>query len=92
MALSASTAAAAAGIPQPGTRGSPPATARVIRSDTSGVWATPLGADTRHPYGPCRGAHRRDALGELEQLPVGTLVLLVLTDDGPWVAGWEETA
>lgn len=80
----------------------PPVTGRVVRSDASGVWATPLDGDTRHPIGPCRGArrpvfestgagdaaHRHDTL---EQLPVGVLVLLVFTDDGPWVAGWEES-
>lgn len=79
----------------------PPVTARVVRSDTTGVWCVPLGADTRHPVGPCRGAtrpvhdlagagdtaHRHD---RLEQLPAGTLVLLVFTADRPWVAAWEE--
>jgi hypothetical protein len=32
-------------------------------------------------------AHRHD---HVEQLPVGMVVLLVHTDDGPWVAAWEE--
>lgn len=79
----------------------PPATARVVRSDTSGVWVAPVGGDTRHPIGPCRGATRRvfelAGAGDLahrhdhvEQLPVGMVVLLVHTDDGPWVAAWEE--
>jgi hypothetical protein len=81
------------------TRG--PCTARVVRSDASGVWCAPLEADTRHPIGPCRGATRRAfALGgagdaehrhdQLEQLPVGTVVLLVFTDERPWVVAWDE--
>ena len=61
-------------------------TGRVVRSDTSGVWVAPLGGDTRHPIGPCRGATRPDSEGGVEQLPADTLVLLVLTDHGPWVA------
>jgi hypothetical protein len=79
-----------------------PVTARVVRSDSTGVWCAPLGADTRHPLGPCRGATRRvfDVTGggeaahrhdRLEQLPAGTVVLLVFTDERPWVAAWEET-
>jgi hypothetical protein len=79
------------------TRG--PVTARVVRSDASGVWCTPLGGDVRHPIGPCRGATRRaftaaDGTGHrhdsVEQLPVGMVVLLVFTDERPWVAAWEE--
>ena len=61
-------------------------TARVVRSDTTGVWVTPLGDDQRHPIGPCRGAHAPDGAGGWQQLPAGVLVLLVLTADGPWVA------
>jgi hypothetical protein len=80
-----------------------PMTARVVRSDGSGVWCVPLDGDVRHPIGPCRGASRRvftDA-GEggtihrhdqLEQLPAGTVVLLVFTNERPWVAAWEEEA
>lgn len=78
-----------------------PVTARVIRSDASGVWCAPLEADVRHPIGPCRGATRRRFTSagdggtahrhdELERLPVGTLVLLVFTDERPWVAAWDE--
>lgn len=80
-----------------------PMTARVVRSDASGVWCAPLAADVRHPLGPCRGATRRKFTDagdggvthrhdELEQLPVGAVVLLVLTDERPWVAAWEEEA
>lgn len=57
-----------------------PATGRVVRSDESGVWVAPLGSDVARPIGPCRGA-----VG----IAVGTLVLLVQTDQGPWVAGSE---
>lgn len=87
------------GRPSRRTRAS--ATARVVRSDTSGVWCVPLGGDTRHPFGPCRGATRRvftetgagDAAhrhDQVERLPVGMVVLLVFTDERPWVAAWEE--
>lgn len=80
-----------------------PLTARVVRSDASGVWVAPLGGDVRHPVGPCRGAKRRKFTDagdggtahrhdELEQLPTGTVVLLVFTDERPWVAAWEEEA
>lgn len=61
-------------------------TARVVRSDATGVWVAPLSSDSRHPIGPCRGGTRPASGGGLEQLPVDTLVLLALTDDGPWVA------
>ena len=64
----------------------PPYTATVVRSDVTGVWVVPLGADTRHPTGPCIGARRSDGT----RLPVGTTVLLVTTAAGPWVANWEE--
>lgn len=63
----------------------PPATATVVRSDATGVWVAVLGADIRHPTGPCWGA--RDHTGH--QLAVGTVVLLVSTDQGPWVAAWD---
>lgn len=59
----------------PARKAEPPATARVVRSDTSGVWCAPVGGDTRHPIGPCRSA---------TAVAVNELVLLVLTDDGPW--------
>jgi hypothetical protein len=72
-------------------------TATVVRSDDTGVWCTPLGGDSRHPVGPCRGAHRPALTGPpdarqltAERLPEGALVLLVTTAHGPWVAAWEE--
>lgn len=49
-------------------------TARVIRADSSGIWAVPLGEDTAHPIGPCRGTAE-----------AGDLVVLVITDEQPWV-------
>lgn len=55
----------------------PPVTARIVRSDTTGVWAVPLGGDTRHPIGPCRGSI----------VPVGTVVALVWTQGQAWVFG-----
>lgn len=67
-----------------------PVTARVVRSDDTGVWAVPLGGDTRHPTGPCRGATRLTGALVRERLPVGVVVLLVWTQERPWVAGWEE--
>ena len=51
-------------------------TAEVTRVDESGVWAVPLGDDKLHPIGPCRGT-----------AAVGDLVLLVLTQEHPWVVG-----
>ncbi|TIC78774.1 hypothetical protein [Nocardioides sp. GY 10127] len=54
-----------------------PVTAQIVRTDDSGVWAAQIGDDTRHPVGPCYGG---------AGLPVGTLVLLVDTDEGPWIA------
>lgn len=69
------------------------ATGRVVRSDDTGVWVAPVGGDTRHPLGPCRGATRPVGAGPAwERLPAGTVVLLVLTDDGPWVAAHEQPA
>lgn len=68
----------------------------VTRSDASGVWVTATGGDENHPSGPCRGATRPvlvtagttvslvDVL-----LPIGTRVLYVVADDGPWILNWE---
>lgn len=70
----------------------PPATARVVRSDATGVWVAPLGGDVRHPIGPCRGGTRPASGGGTERLPVGTVVLLVWTTERPWIARWEETS
>lgn len=81
----------------PARQAEPPETARVVRSDASGVWCAPLGGDTRHPIGPCRGGKRPVFVAdpaphtEVQALSVGTVVLLVHTDDGPWVARWEES-
>lgn len=61
-----------------------PVTARVVRADPSADggarWVVPLGADQRHPIGPCRGG---------AGVPVGAVVLLVWTDERPWIAAWE---
>lgn len=76
-------------------------TARVVRSDAGGVLASPLGSDQRHPLGPCRGARYLRAITqpsggtshshalEYAQLPVGSVVLLVLTTGAPWIASYD---
>jgi hypothetical protein len=56
----------------------PPVTGTVVRADDSGVWVAPLDGDTRHPLGPCMGAGG---------CVVDDIVLLIQTDQGPWVAG-----
>lgn len=58
-----------------------PVTAEVVLVDDTGIHVAPLGADTAQPVGPCRGP----------ALTVGDLVLLVWTDDGPWVVPQENT-
>lgn len=70
--------------------------ANVTRSDSSGVWVTPQGGDQNHPSGPCRGALRLSPFqpGQTtpqayERLPIGTRVLYVVADDGPWILNWE---
>lgn len=70
-------------------------TGQVVRSDETGVWVAPVPGDTRHPLGPCRGATRPTSVPEgleWEQLPEGTVVLLVLTEAGPWVAAHDQPA
>jgi hypothetical protein len=74
-----------------------PFPAVVVRSDVTGVWCSPLEGDQRFPLGPCRGATRVALTSSstdgaphahtltVERLPVRTSVLLLLTDDGPWV-------
>lgn len=59
-----------------------PVTARVVRVDPSGVWAAPIDGDTRHPLGPCMGG---------AGCAVDDLVLIVQTDQGPWVAARESS-
>lgn len=59
-----------------------PVTARVVRSDETGVWVVPLGGDMRYPIGPVRGP---GVLG------LGDIVLLVFTQERPWVLGTEVT-
>lgn len=76
-------------LARPAAIGTTAHTGQVVRSDDTGVWVAPVLGDTRHPIGPCRGATRRTDTG-WEQLPAGTTVLLVLTDDGPWVAAHEQ--
>lgn len=63
----------------------PAQTALVVRSDSTGVWCVPAGGNRSAPIGPCRGG----APGRT-RLPVGTVVLLVRTDYGPWVAAFDE--
>lgn len=89
MSASAHQRRAGLGSPTPTTPA--PTTAEVVRSDTSGVWVAPVGTDTRHPVGPCRGATRPTSTG-WERLPVGTVVLLVHTTAGPWVAAHDQPA
>lgn len=73
-----------------------PFVALVTRSDSTGVWCAPPGADERSPIGPCKaatrialttnsGADSHTHTLKVERLPVRTRVLLLLTDDGPWV-------
>lgn len=79
--------------PQP-----PPRTAEVTQSDTSGIYCTPLSGDSRQALGPCLGGLRRRATScpagahehPLEQLPVGTIVLLQRTADGVWITAVHE--
>ncbi|HXH77322.1 hypothetical protein [Nocardioides sp.] len=63
-------------------------TALVVRADESGLWVAPLGDDTQIPFGPCRGGYT--AQGTLT--PVGSLVVLILTPDGPWAVGLDNPA
>lgn len=75
---------------KPSSTGSGPQSAVVVQSGPEGVLVSEIGGDARHPVGPCSGATRRTATGALQRLPVGTRVLLVHTDDGPWVAAHDE--
>lgn len=67
-------------------RGKPPAiargpvTGRVTRVDSQGVWVVPVGGDLRTPIGPCRGP---------SDIPVGTVVMVIYTQERPWVFGAE---
>lgn len=67
-------------------RGKPPAitrgpvTGRVTKVDTQGVWVVPIGGDLRTPVGPCRGP---------SDIPVGTVVMVIYTQERPWVFGAE---
>ncbi|MBB3041029.1 hypothetical protein [Nocardioides soli] len=51
-------------------------TAKVIRVD-GGIHAVALDDDERHPIGPCRGP---------AEVQVGDIVLLIETNELPWVA------
>ncbi len=74
-----------------------PFPAIVTRSDVTGVWCTREGGDAGFPIGPCSGATRVALTSSstdgaphthtltVERLPVRTRVLLLFTDDGPWV-------
>lgn len=68
--------AAAKAFGRPPSQVAPPATGRVVRT-AGGVFVAPLGSDARYPVGPCRGGGG---------VAVGDLVLLVFTDDDPWIA------
>jgi hypothetical protein len=65
----------------------------VTRSDSTGVWVTPIGGDTSSPLGPCTARPVIKLTGDLqsgyqlvnEQLPVGTKCLAVNTSEGPYV-------
>lgn len=67
-------------------RGKPPAitrgpvTGRVTKVDAQGVWVVPVGGDLRTPVGPCRGP---------SDIPVGTVVMVIYTQERPWVFGAE---
>lgn len=65
----------------------------VTRSDSTGVWVTPVGGDSLSPLGPCTGglvptlipgAGGTYTLG-WERLPVGTKCLAVNTSEGPFI-------
>lgn len=60
------------------TRG--PVTGRVTKVDAQGVWVVPVGGDLRTPVGPCRGP---------ADIPVGTVVMVIYTQERPWVFGAE---
>ncbi len=57
-----------------------PVTGRVTKVDTAGVWVVPVGGDLRTPVGPCRGP---------SDIPVGTVVMIIWTQERPWVFGAE---
>lgn len=59
-----------------------PVTGRVVKVTTEGAFVVPLEADTRYPIGPCRGP------GGVTE---GDVVLLVFTQDRPWVALVDQT-
>lgn len=63
-------------------------TAVVVRADESGLWVAPVGDDTRHPIGPCRGGWTPNGT----RFPPGAVVMLVFTADGPWVVGVDNPA
>lgn len=70
-----------------------PSTATVARIDEEGTWVSVQGADPRQPIGPCRGGARLvdgDLFPADPIITVGTNVLLVWTNDGPWVAAVEQ--
>lgn len=57
-----------------------PQTARVIRKVGGEVFVAAVDDDTRHPIGPVRGG---------AGVPVGAIVLLIWTDESPWIAAWD---
>lgn len=61
----------------PRRRATGPTTCEVVSTDTSGCYVTPIGGDRSAPIGPCMGARG---------LRVGTVVLLIPTDEGYWIA------
>lgn len=57
-----------------------PITGRVTKIDEAGVWVVPIGGDQRTPVGPCRGP---------ADIPVGTICMVIWTQERPWVFGAE---
>lgn len=63
-------------------------TAQVVRTDDSGLWVVPIGEDPSSPVGPCKGGWTANGT----RVPPGSLVALVMTDDGPWAIGVDNPA
>ncbi|BBH17508.1 hypothetical protein Back2_17950 [Nocardioides baekrokdamisoli] len=53
----------------------PPVTAKVVKINSRGIYATPLRGDTRTPIGPCRGS---------SDTAVGDICLVIFTLERPW--------
>ena len=64
----------------------PPTEAVVVQVANGQVFAAPIGGDTQQPLGPFRGKKTVDG----NPIPVGAHVLIVFTDDGPWITAIDE--